>query len=148
MIEPSPDHIAIERACRAFGVGEDVTRPANLVDESSGAIRFEVRVGDVLPTRLRPRAQVLGALICDAARKVTKSNAFPSSTPPDLTTRQLDRTTPVARGARDREIGKLLNLGKDTVHKHIQTAMKHNDVATRTRLGMRAFFSAQSSFDA
>lgn len=141
------EYQAIERTYRSFGVGEGFIIPANLPDDICGSVQFAVRTGEDLPTRMLPHAQYLGALAYDASRRISKTNIFPSSTPPDLTSRQIDCITLVARGKGDWEIGQLLEISKETVHKHIQTAMKRYDVTTRTQLVVRALYSSQISFD-
>lgn len=137
----------IEQAYQVFDVGACFIVPANLPDAICGAIRFHVRLDEVLPVRMFPHAQYLGALAYDASMRMAKSNTFPSSAPPDLTARQLDCLMLVARGKGDWEIGRLLEISKETVHKHIQAAMKRYNVTTRTQLVVRALYRSQISFD-
>lgn len=143
----SPATEEIERTYTAFGVGAGYSVPANLPDDLSGAVHFSVRAGEALPTRMLPHAQFLGALAYDAARRIAKAATFPSPAPPDLTARQLDCITFVARGKSDWEIGRLLEISKETVHKHVQVAMKRYDVTTRTQLVVRALYRSRISFD-
>ncbi len=147
MAPPSAGYQEIQRDYREFGVGEGYIVPANLVDDICGAIQFAVRRDQALRPRVFPHAQYLGALAYDATRRIAKANKFPSPAPPDLTARQLDCITLVARGKGDWEIGRLLEISKETVHKHIQAAMKRYDVTTRTQLVVRALYSSQISFD-
>ncbi|KAF0178770.1 MAG: LuxR family transcriptional regulator [Hyphomonadaceae bacterium] len=147
MTHPTAEQREIEWDYRAFGVGEGFIVPANLVDDICGSVQFGVRVGEDLPTHMFPYAQYLGALAYDATRRIAKANVFPSDAPPGLTSRQLDCITLVARGKGDWEIGRLLEISKETVHKHIQAAMKRYEVTTRTQLVVRALYRSQISFD-
>lgn len=143
----TPEMEEIAGAYAGFDVGPSYFVPANLVDDLSGLFSFSVRLGEPLPTRMLPHAQYFSALAYDAARRVAKSMSFPSPAPADLTMRQLDCITLVARGKSDWEIGQLLEISKETVHKHIQAAMKRYDVTTRTQLVVRALYRSQISFD-
>ena len=60
-----------------------------------------------------------------------------------LTTRQRDCLVLVARGKSDRQIGEVLGISDQTVHKHIEAAKKHYAVSTRMQLVMHALFARQ-----
>lgn len=143
---PNAEYSAIQRAYRAFGVGEAFIVPANLTDGVCGSVQFGVGHGEALPTRMLPHAQYLGALAYDATIRLAKAHVFPSPAPAYLTARQIDCITLVARGKSDWEIGQLLEISKETVHKHIQSAMKRMNVTTRTQLVVRALYDFHIRF--
>jgi LuxR family transcriptional regulator, quorum-sensing system regulator CciR len=136
----------IEGAYRSFGVGDSFIVPVTLADDVSGALQFDVRLGENLPTRMFPFAQYFGALVFEAARRIAHASAQPASTPSDLTARQIECIALAARGKSDWEIGAALNISRETVHKHIQAAMRRQRVTTRTQLVVRALHGAHISF--
>jgi LuxR family quorum-sensing system transcriptional regulator CciR len=65
--------------------------------------------------------------------------------PPSLTPRQRDCVVLVARGKSDRQIGEILGISNQTVHKHVESAKQRYAVATRVELVVRALFMSQLS---
>lgn len=63
-----------------------------------------------------------------------------------LSKRQLECVILAARGKSDWEIGHVLNISKDTAHKHVQSAMQKLGVASRTQLAVRALYESMIRF--
>jgi LuxR family transcriptional regulator, quorum-sensing system regulator CciR len=145
---PSNDaYRAVARSYNAFGVGDGFFVPLTPRDGAHGSAQFYVRDGEDLPSRSFPFAQYLGALAYDSLKRIAFAGIFPSNTSPDLTARQLECVQLVARGRSDREIGQILGISEETVHKHVKGAMQRFDVTTRTQLVVRALYSARLTYD-
>jgi DNA-binding CsgD family transcriptional regulator len=52
----------------------------------------------------------------------------------------------VGSGKTNWEIGKILGVSEDTIHKHVSSAMRKYDVGKRTLLVVRALFDGQLSY--
>ena len=60
-----------------------------------------------------------------------------------LTERQRQCLILVAKGRSDRQIGRVLRISEETVHKHVEAAKKRYKVRTRIRLVIRALVERQ-----
>jgi DNA-binding NarL/FixJ family response regulator len=115
----------VRASCEAVGFHEFIVKPFNFSKLVATIDRFA-------PT-LRNRSS-------------DSSDEEESDHPSGLTTRQLQCIILAARGKSDWEIGEVLNISKETAHKHVQTAMKRLGVVSRTQLAVRALYDSLIEF--
>lgn len=138
-------HNEILQVARARGLGEGFTVPANIPKGVSGSISFAMEDRRPLPESAFHATQYLACFAYEAGQRIARLQRR-SAPPPTLSSRQLDCIILVARGKSDWEAGQLLGISKETVHKHIQAAMRRLDVTTRTQLVVRSLYDSQVSF--
>jgi LuxR family quorum-sensing system transcriptional regulator CciR len=140
-------HREILRAAQARGVGEGYSIPANIPKGISGSISFAMEEGKPLPAGAFHATQYLSCFAYEAGQRIARlQRGGTQHLPSNLSTRQLDCVILVARGKSDWEAGQLLGISKETVHKHIQAAMRRLGVTTRTQLVVRALYDSHVSF--
>lgn len=142
----TPQQTETLEAARFIGLAEGFTVPAHLPGGVSGSVSFAQRPNQALEPRRLPIAHFFGCAAFEASLRISKALEFPTPPSLNLSTRQLDCVVLVARGKSDWEIGQMLNISKETAHKHIQTAMRRFNVVTRTQLVVRALYNAEMSF--
>jgi LuxR family quorum-sensing system transcriptional regulator CciR len=144
-IDVTSAHRRITADTRRAGLDQGYTVPAHVPGEANGSCNFAMRSGRPLPEQNLLMAQMVGSFAFQAARTmVTKARGGERAegrTP--LTSRQLECLTLVARGKSDWEIGRILNIGPESVKHHIKMAREHYDVPTRVQAVFRAVFESQ-----
>lgn len=134
---------------RKCGIGDAYVVPVRFSLGLAGSASFGVQSGAILPAQSLPAAHYLGVAAMEASVRISslkpKADQPIASGPAALSPRQKECLALVARGRSDAEIGDALGLSKDTVHKHIQTAMRRMKVNTRAQLVARALLTAQLS---
>jgi LuxR family quorum-sensing system transcriptional regulator CciR len=154
IIALSSRHREILRAAGQNGMGEGFTIPANVPGEFHGSCSFGTRFGRTVDPRILPTAHYIGCFAFEAARKILRSRAAQgSSNPlvgavPELTQRQLDCLVLAARGKSDYDIGKLLGISWQTVHKHMEHAKRRYNVSSRRELILRSLYDCKLSYAA
>lgn len=151
LIEITPRHIEIIEAARDAGLGNGFVVPVHIPGEYPGTCTFCVRTGRNLPVSNFPAAHYVGCFAFEAARRVTPGIARfrplgETSAAQTLTQRQFDCLVLVAKGKSDWDIGRLLGISDQTVHKHIEESKRRYGVPTRMQLVVRALFNGHLTF--
>jgi LuxR family quorum-sensing system transcriptional regulator CciR len=143
LIELTVRQREILQAAAAMGLGEGFTVPVHVLGDCSGSCSFITRTGQGLPRESLPAAQYLGAIAFETARHFAAATKIRA---PRLTQRQFDCIVLVAQGKSDWDVGRLLGISDQTVHKHIEDAKRRYGVATRIQLVVRALFDNRLTF--
>lgn len=152
IIDLTPRHIEIIRAARDAGLGDGFVIPVHIPGEYAGSCCFSVRFGRDLPVEFFPAAQYVGCFAFEAARRLVLRNDKPKRVQgapivsQTLTQRQFDCLVLVAKGKSDWDIGRLLGISDQTVHKHIEESKRRYGVSTRMQLVIRALFNGHLTF--
>ena len=151
IIELTPRHIEIIEAARDAGVGNGFAVPVHIPGEYPATCAFLVRTGRNLPVENFPAAHYVGCFAFEAARRVTPGVAryrpvAETTASQTLTQRQFDCLVLVAQGKSDWDIGRLLGISDQTVHKHIEESKRRFGVPTRMQLVVRALFNGHLTF--
>jgi len=125
-------------AASKHGIGDAYTLPAEFADGAKASVSLAKKVGRGISPDEVPRAHLVSARIHEARRRLQKSA---SEERPQLTARQIECVTLIAKGKTDWEAGTLLGVSKETVHKHIQAAMRRFGVNCRMQLVVRALIN-------
>jgi LuxR family quorum-sensing system transcriptional regulator CciR len=133
----------IMNAASVMGLDNGFTVPVHIPGDCAGACSFVTRRGTPLPWDSLPTAQYIGLLAFDVACRLT---ALAKVRPPRLTKRQFDCIVLVAQGKSDWDVGRLLGISDQTVHKHIEDAKRRYGVATRIQLVVGALFDNRLTF--
>ena len=133
----------ILQAAAAMGLGEGFTVPVHVPGDCTGSCSFIARAGQELPREALPAAQYLGAIAFETARRFVAATKIRA---PRLTQRQFDCIVLVAQGKSDSDVGRLLGISDQTVHKHIEDAKRRYGVATRIQLVVRTLFDNRLTF--
>lgn len=140
----NPRQMAIMQDAATRGLANGFTVPANMTDGISGCVSFAVQGNKPLPEDRLALSHYLGCFSYEAALRIGATQ--PSARSQLLSQRQLECIVQVARGKSDWEAGIILGISKETVHKHVQTAMSRLGVSTRTQLVVRALYGSQLTF--
>src|SRR5215472_3169833 len=151
IIELTERHVEIIEAAHDVGIGNGFVIPVHIPGEYPGSCTFTVRTGRSLPVANFPAAQYVGCFAFEAARRMSPAIAKfrpqgETSTSQTLTQRQSDCLLLVAKGKSDWDIGRLLGISDQTVHKHIEESKRRYGVPTRMQLVIRALFNGQLTF--
>jgi len=140
---------AILKQAERHGLGDGFTVPNHVPGEAFGSCHFAVRKGNNFPDQSAPAAQAIGCFAFEAARRLNRDGAEPSSRylePAPLTDRQRECLIFAAKGKSDTVIAQLLDLRPKTVNEHIEAAKRRYCVATRSQLMVRALFRSEIMF--
>ena len=130
---------------RRFGIGDGFTIPINVPGEPSGSCTFAIRLGQELPRDRLLSAEQLGIHAFSRARRLY---GFPVPRHrPALSRRERECVRLVAAGKTDREIGRLLEISPETVHKYVKRARTAYGVDSRAQLVACAFRDGLVSFE-
>ncbi len=150
IIELSPRQLAMIEDARDTGVGDGFVVPVHMPGEYSGSCCFSMRPGRELPVRSFPAAQYVGCFAFEAARRLLRASSrswtLEEQQDQPLTQRQLDCLVLAAQGKSDWDIGRLLGISNQTVHKHIEESKRRYGVPTRMQLVVRALFDGHLTF--
>jgi LuxR family quorum-sensing system transcriptional regulator CciR len=145
-------HREILRAAGQNGMGDGFTIPANVPGEFHGSCSFGTRFGRTVDPRVVPIAHYIGCFAFEAARTLLRTRAAQNSKSPlvgavpELTQRQLDCLVLAARGKSDHDIGKLLGISWQTVHKHMEHAKSRYNVSSRRELILRTLYDCKLTY--
>ncbi len=150
IIELTPRHIEIIEAARDAGIGNGFAVPVHIPGEYPATCAFLVRTGRNLPVANFPAVHYVGCFAFEAARRMTpgltRFGAVEQRSGNTLTQRQFDCLALVAKGKSDWDIGRLLGISDQTVHKHIEESKRRYGVPTRMQLVVRALFNGDLTF--
>jgi len=133
---------------RAQGIGDGFTVPAvHVPGEARGSCSFANEAGRPMPHDMLPLAEVAGLFAFEGARRLWSIGSLGQTLPrPMLTDRQRDCVLWVARGKSDWEISLILNVGEETVARHIKQACERYGVNKRTYLVILTLFDGTLTF--
>lgn len=133
---------------REHGIGDGFTVPAvHVPGEARGSCSFANEAGRPLPHDMLPLAQFAGLFAFEGARRLWSSGSLRQTPPrPMLTDRQRDCVLWVARGKSDWEISLILQVGEETVARHIKQACERYGVNKRTYLVILTLFDGTLTF--
>ncbi len=133
-------HIVLEEAA-GFGIAHGYTIPLH-GRATAGSPRASC---SVVPASgaLDPRSYTTVRLLALCLYACTGRAHIENSSPAELTTRERECLTLVARGKTDWEIARLLGLSQVTVHYHIEHAKQRFDVITRMQAVVQALRTGQ-----
>jgi len=133
---------------REQGIGDGFTVPANVPGEAHGSCSFARIAPHAMDHATRGLAQLAGAFAFEAARRLHSHRLHPEGiTMPKLTDRQRDCVLWAARGKSDWEISRILDVGEETVIRHVKQARERYGVQKRSLLIIRALFDGLFCFD-
>lgn len=141
----------ILRHAKREGLGDGFSVPVHIPGEFTGSCSFGVRVGQSLQDDVLPTAHVLASFAFEAARKLNRRTLASMGIAADvqdvrLTQRQRECVILMSQGKSDWEIGKILNISRNTAHKHIEAAKQKFSVSTRQQLLMCALYTSELTF--
>lgn len=128
-----------------FGIGDGFTVPVNIPGEPSGSCTFAVKPGRGLPAARLHCAEQIGREAFKAAKRLHARAA--SGKRPSLSRRERECVRLVAAGKTDWEIGAILGISVQTVHKYVKRARAAYNVVSRAQLVACALRDALVSFD-
>jgi LuxR family quorum-sensing system transcriptional regulator CciR len=154
IIALSTRHQEILRSASKNGMGEGYTIPVNVPGEFHGSCSFGTKFGRAVDPKVVLYTHYIGCFAFEAARRLLRSQSLqhpknPLAAPvPELTQRQLDCLVLAARGKSDYDIGKLLGISWQTVHKHMEQAKRRYNVSSRRELILRSLYDCKLSYSA
>jgi LuxR family transcriptional regulator, quorum-sensing system regulator CciR len=136
---------AFMKAAQRNGLALGYTVPIHVPGRVSGSVNFASRRTDV-PREVLPAAHHIGVFTFEAARRIAENEAVSNIVPIRLTDRQVEVVQLVAQGKSNWVTGQILGIGERTVKEHLQEAMNHYGVSSRTELVVRSLFDGNLSF--
>lgn len=134
------------RAAAKNGLGLGYTVPIHVPSHVSGSANFATKAGEELRDSALPVAHHIAVFTFDAARRLAENKAIADLEPVRLTSRQREVVSLVAQGKSNWVTGKILGISDRTVKEHLQEAMLHYGVSSRTELVVRSLFDGNLSF--
>jgi len=137
-------HTNILARSRHFGLGPGLTIPANVPGEPSASCSFAVRAGCEMPAERLHCAELIGARLLSAARRLRPAAPLAR---PHLSRRELECLRLAALGKTDWEIARILGLSPHTARQYLKRARAAYDSVNRTQLVVYGLRDAWISFE-
>lgn len=131
-------HAEVLDAAACEGLGDGLTVPLHLPNETSASCSFAVRQGRNLPSGRELMVQLIGTFAFEAARRLATTKSVEGRSKVALTARQLECTVLAGQGKSDAEIAQALKLKQDTVAEHLDAARSRYKAPRRIQLVLRA----------
>lgn len=141
---PRPGDGAILKRARRHGIRDGLTVPTHVPGDAHGSVSFAWQKGTYATPEALMFAQVIGAFVFEAARKL--SGLVAANDQPRLTDRQIECLLWAARGKSDSVIAQIMDLQTDTVSEHLRNARAKYSAQSRVSLAIRALFDGTICF--